>query len=66
MLTLVVSLCCVGFIIPTQDNKNTALRFSQPVTELRTRSRKIMFQGSKIWPVRGTDNLTASVSLLSK
>jgi hypothetical protein len=36
-----------------------ALGFTQPLTEISTRSRKIMFLGSKERPVRKADNLTA-------
>jgi hypothetical protein len=35
-----------------------ALGFIQPLTEMSTRSRKIMFVGSKARPVRRVDNLT--------
>jgi hypothetical protein len=34
------------------------LGFTQPLTEMSTRSRKLMFLGSKVWPVRRADNLT--------
>jgi hypothetical protein len=33
-------------------------RFTQPLTKMSTRSRKIMFLGSKARPVRMADNLT--------
>jgi hypothetical protein len=33
--------------------------YTQPLTEMSTRSRKIMFLGSKERPVRRADNLTA-------
>jgi hypothetical protein len=33
---------------------------SQPLTEMSTRSRKIMFLGSKVRPVRRADNFTAN------
>jgi hypothetical protein len=36
-----------------------ALGFTQPLTELSTRSRKLMFLGSKARPERKADNLTA-------
>jgi hypothetical protein len=33
---------------------------TQPLTEMRSRNRRIiMFLGSKVWPVRRADNLTA-------
>jgi hypothetical protein len=35
-----------------------ALDFSQPLTEMSTRSRKIMFMGNRAHPVRRGDNLT--------
>jgi hypothetical protein len=37
----------------------SALGFTQLLTEMSTRSRKIMLIGSKAWPVCRTDNLTA-------
>jgi hypothetical protein len=33
--------------------------FTQPLTEMSTRSRKIMFLGSRARPVHGADNLIA-------
>jgi hypothetical protein len=40
---------------PHQD-----LEFTQPLTEVSTGNiKKIMFLGSKVWPVHGADNLTA-------
>jgi hypothetical protein len=33
--------------------------FTQHLTEMSTRSRKIMFLGSKVWRVRKADNFTA-------
>jgi hypothetical protein len=33
--------------------------FTQPLTEMSTRSRKIIFLGSRALPVRRTDNFTA-------
>jgi hypothetical protein len=36
-----------------------ALRFTQPLTEMSTRSIKIMFLGSRALPVRKADNLTS-------
>jgi hypothetical protein len=36
-----------------------ALGFIQPLQEMSTRNiKKIMFLGSKVWPMRGADNLT--------
>jgi hypothetical protein len=37
-----------------------ALEFTQPLTEMDTRSRKIMFWGSRVLPVRMADIFTAS------
>jgi hypothetical protein len=31
---------------------------TQPLIKMNTRSRKIMFLGSRAWPVRKADNLT--------
>jgi hypothetical protein len=36
-----------------------ALRFTQPLTEMSTRGRKIMFLGNKVRPVLRADNLAA-------
>jgi hypothetical protein len=33
-----------------------ALGFTQPLTEMSTRSRKVMFLGSRAWPVRRADS----------
>jgi hypothetical protein len=45
----------IYLILPTA----LALEFTQPLIELSTRSREIMFLGSKVRPVRGADKLTA-------
>jgi hypothetical protein len=37
----------------------TFVGFIQPLTEMSTGKIKNMFLGSKVWPVRGADNLTA-------
>jgi hypothetical protein len=37
----------------------TSLGFTQPLTEMCTRSRKIIFRGSKVRPVRRAVNVTA-------
>jgi hypothetical protein len=38
-----------------------ALGFTQPLTEMSTGNikNKLMFLGSKVWPVRGADNFTS-------
>jgi hypothetical protein len=36
-----------------------ALGFTQPLTEMNTRSRKILFMGRKVWPVFRDDNLAS-------
>jgi hypothetical protein len=36
-----------------------ALGFTQSLTEMSTRSRKVVFLGSREWPVRRADNLIA-------
>jgi hypothetical protein len=36
-----------------------ALGFAQPLRGMSTRSRKIMFLGSRAWPVHRADNLAA-------
>jgi hypothetical protein len=33
-----------------------SLGFTQPLTEMSTRSRKIVFLGGRAWPVGKTDN----------
>jgi hypothetical protein len=43
-----------------------ALGFTQPLTEMSTRSSKIMFLGSKVWPARRADYLTAICDRLSR
>jgi hypothetical protein len=42
-----------------------ALGFSQPLTEMSTRDRKIMLLGSNVRPVRRADNLTAICGILN-
>jgi hypothetical protein len=41
------------------------MELTQPLTEMTTRNRKIMFLGSKTRPERKADNLPPSVSRLS-
>jgi hypothetical protein len=43
----------------SEYHMNLALGIAQPLIELSTRSRKLMFLGSKAWPVRRANNLTA-------
>jgi hypothetical protein len=40
--------------------------FTQPLTEMRTWSRKVIFLGSRALPVRKTENLTAVFELISR
>jgi hypothetical protein len=46
------------FNLPNPSGSIMALGFTQPLTEMSTRSRTKMFLGSKVRPVRGADNLT--------
>jgi hypothetical protein len=47
------------FNLLNPSSRTMALEFTQPLTEMITRSGKIMFLGSRAWPVRKADNLTA-------
>jgi hypothetical protein len=48
------------FNLPNPSSRTMASGFTQPLTEMSTRSRKIiMFLLSKVWPVRSGDNLAA-------
>jgi hypothetical protein len=46
------------FNIRNPSGRSRPWRFTQPLTEMSTRRRK-MFLGSKVRPVRRADNLTA-------
>jgi hypothetical protein len=53
--------------LPNTYGRTTLWGFTQPLTEMSTGNIKIiMFLGSKVRPVRRADNLTASVSRLSR
>jgi hypothetical protein len=47
------------------DTQTNSKMISQPLTEMSTRSRKIMFLGSRARPMLRVDNLTPPVSRLS-
>jgi hypothetical protein len=47
------------FNLPNPSSHTMALRFTQPLTEMSIRSRKIMFLGRRTRSVRRADNLTA-------
>jgi hypothetical protein len=40
------------------DNLTEAQGFTQPLTQMSTGNKQIMFPGTKVRPVRGADNLT--------
>jgi hypothetical protein len=44
--------------LPNPSSRNRPWGFTQPLTEMSTRSREIMFLGSRARPVRKADNLT--------
>jgi hypothetical protein len=46
-----------SFNLRNPSSRTMALGFTQPLTEMSARSRKIMFLGSKVRPVRKADNL---------
>jgi hypothetical protein len=48
------------FNLPNASGCTRPLGFTQPRTEMSTRSRKIMFLGSKAWMMRRADNLPVS------
>jgi hypothetical protein len=49
-----------SLIMPNPSGRTRALGFTQPLTEMRTGNiKKMMFLGSKVRLVRGTNNLTA-------
>jgi hypothetical protein len=50
---------CLVTLYQLQFRSHYALGFTQPLTEMSTRSREIMFMGSKVRQVRKADNLTA-------
>jgi hypothetical protein len=54
------------FNLPNPSSGNMALGFTQPLTETSTRSRKIMLLRSRARPVGSAENLTVSVSWLSR
>jgi hypothetical protein len=45
------------FNLPNPSGHTSSLEFTQPLTEMSTRNRKIMFVGSKVQPVRRADSL---------
>jgi hypothetical protein len=47
------------FHFPNPSNLSMALGFIQPLTQINTRSRKIMFLRSRARPARKADKLTA-------
>jgi hypothetical protein len=47
------------FQITYSFQPHQAVGFTQPLPEMSTRSRRIMFQGNIALPVRKADNLTA-------
>jgi hypothetical protein len=47
------------FNLPNLSGRTRPRGFTQPLTEMSTRSRKIMFLGSKARPVLRIDDLTA-------
>jgi hypothetical protein len=48
---------CMKFL--NLPNPSSRIRFTQPLTEMSTRSRKIMFLGNRMRSVRRTDSNTA-------
>jgi hypothetical protein len=51
------------FNLPVPSSHAWGLGFTQPLTDMSTRSRKIMFVGSRVWPVQKADNLTTICEL---
>jgi hypothetical protein len=49
----------IVFNLPKPSGRSRPLGFTQPLTEMSTKNRKIMFLSSKERPVRKADNLTA-------
>jgi hypothetical protein len=49
----------ITFNVSVEKQPHKALGFTQPLTEMSTRSRKIMFLGCRAWPERRADNIVA-------
>jgi hypothetical protein len=47
------------FNLPNHSGRTGPWGFTQPLTEISTKSRQIMFLGSRAQPVRRADNSTA-------